>query len=603
MIECKFCDVSCKNIVGLMRHNRLAHNIGTDEFRKTYTELYPKKEITEDMIQCKVCLEYVLPLGMPNHLKKHNLSTKEYYDQYCKSEEEGKCKICGKPTSFAGISKGYRKFCSSKCANLDPETQQKLKSTYMSKYGVEHPLKSKEVKDKVKQTNLDRYGVESALQLESTREKALESLRSESTIKKRQETCIERYGATSPFGSTDIQQKVKETNLSKYGADNIFASDYGKQKLKETNLARYGVENGGASKQAQQKIKETRNKKSMQFCKDNNCIPLTDLEVDYSVKDSIFHSKLLLFNDRYYVKTEYIDEIINHTPQSNGQSVIENTIASFVASIYKGQIIRNTRSIIKPKELDIYIPDKNLAIEVDGIWYHSANNFTPKDYHLSKTLACENLGIRLIHITDWEWENRQDICKSIISSALGIYETKIYARQCDVREVSQNDCDNFLNVNHIQGKIKATYRLGLYYKNELVQLICLGKSRFKKNEIELLRMCTKLNTQVVGGFSKLIEHQPYDEFISYVDRSKFDGHGYAKLGFEFVTTTGPSYKYYKDGVELNRIAAQKHKLPNLLGADFDSNETESQNMIRCGWLQVFDCGTIKLYYTKKTATY
>lgn len=70
MIDCKFCQTSCKNLAGLMRHNRLAHDISTEEFRKTCTELYPKKEITEDMIQCKVCLEHLLLLGMPNHLKR-----------------------------------------------------------------------------------------------------------------------------------------------------------------------------------------------------------------------------------------------------------------------------------------------------------------------------------------------------------------------------------------------------------------------------------------------------------------------------------------------------------------------------------------------------
>jgi len=182
---------------------------------------------------------------------------------------------------------------------------------------------------------------------------------------------------------------------------------------------------------------------------------------------------------------------------------------------------------------------------------------------------------------------------------LGEYENKIYARQCVIKEVDHNTTDNFLNINHIQGKVKSTYNLGLYYKNELVQLICLGSSRFKKNEVELLRMCTKLNTQVVGGFSKLMMHQPYTEVISYLDRSKFSGNGYKAIGFTVISTSRPSYKYYKDNIELNRIAAQKHKLPKLLGDDFNPDETESQNMQRCGWFQVFDCGTLKLKYEKE----
>ena len=430
------------------------------------------------------------------------------------------------------------------------------------------------------------------------REKSIEVVKSEKVQNKRKQTNQERYGVDMPFQSKDIQDKVKESNLEKYGVENIFASDYGKQKIKETCLQKYGCENGGASKQAQDKIKDTKLKKSEEFCKQNNCIPLIDLDVDYSVKDSIFHNKLLLYNDRYYVRKEDIDEIIKHTPQNRNQSVLENNIIYYIESIYNGTIIRNTKDIIKPKELDIYLPDLKLAIEVDGIWHHSTNNYTPKDYHLSKTKACENLGIRLIHITEWEWVNRQDICKSIIASALGIYQTKIYARLCDIRDISQNELDNFLNINHIQGKIKATYKIGLFYKDELVQIICIGKSRYKKDEMELLRMCTKLHTQVIGGFSKLMKYQPYNNLISYVDLSKFNGNSYINTNWSIIGSSSPSYAYYKQNIKLNRLDTQKHKLKDLLGDLYNPNETEIQNMIRCNWLQVYDCGTIKLQYNK-----
>ena len=598
-IICKLCKLECKSNMGLIRHYRCAHNMTKEDVKRDYEELYPKKEITGDMIECKICNEYCKPLGMPSHLRrKHSISVKDYYDTYIKQENDGKCKTCGKETSFRGIVEGYSKYCSSKCANLDPEVQEKMKQNSLKKFGVEHPLQSKEVKEKVKQTNIEKYGVDSYMKTEAFRKKAIESIKSEEVIEKRKQTNLERYGVELPFQSKDIQEKIKQTNVKKYGAENIFASEYGKNKIKETNLERYGCINGGASKQAQEKIKKTKNRKIEQFCKENNCIPLTEVDVDYSVKDSIFHNKLLLYNDRYFVRIEDIDEIVNHTPKNYNQSVIENDIFDFVRSIYLGTIIRNTRNIIKPKELDIYLPELNLAIEVDGIFFHSTNNYTPKDYHLNKTLACNSIGIRLIHITDWEWTNKLDICKSIIRSAINKYDTRIYARDCNVKEVSQNESDNFLYTNHLQGKVKATYRLGLYYNDELVQLICIGKSRYKKDEIELLRMCTKLNTQVTGGFSKLMAHQPYNKIISYLDRSKFTGNSYKSVGFDLLSTSGPSFKYYKNNIELSRIATQKHKLKDLLKDNYDSSLSESQNMIANGWLQVYDCGTIKMEYHK-----
>lgn len=546
------------------------------------------------MIICKICgKELKNKLGIPSHLThSHNISAKDYYDQYIKIDTDGKCKICGKPTSFINAIDGYRAYCSSKCANSDPDIQDKIKSHMTDE-------KRQAKIDKTRETNIKKYGVASVLQLSSTRQKCKDAISSEVTIKKRQETCLKKYGATNPFSSTEIQNKIKKNNIEKYGSENIFASEYGKNKIKQTCLERYGCENGGASKKAQVKIKETRELKSKEFCSQNACIPLTELDVSYSVKDSVFHSKLLMYNDRYYVKISDIDEILKHEPASTGKSVVENNIASFVEQHYNKTIIRNTRSVIHPKELDIYLPDIKVAIEVDGIWYHSANAGTDSHYHLDKSIACEELGIRLIHITDHDWINKTDICKSIILSALGNYETKIYARQCIIQEVDHNEADNFLNANHIQGKVKSTYRLGLYYNNELVQLICIGSSRFKKNEVELLRMCTKLNTQVIGGFSKLMKHQPYAELISYVDRSIFSGNGYKALGFIIISTSGPSYKYYKDNISLNRITAQKHKLSKLLGSAFNPNETESQNMRRCGWLQVYDCGTIKMQYKRK----
>ena len=75
----------------------------------------------------------------------------------------------------------------------------------------------------------------------------------------------------------------------------------------------------------------------------------------------------------------------------------------------------------------------------------------------------------------------------------------------------------FIYKNHIQGSINRGEYFGLYYENELIQIIQIGKSRFKKEESELLRMATKLNYEVIGGFSKLLKHQPYNEIYSYID--------------------------------------------------------------------------------------
>lgn len=330
--------------------------------------------------------------------------------------------------------------------------------------------------------------------------------------------------------------------------------------------------------------------KLYKFVKNNNTLTLEQLAERFSCSIGSVYSLL----NTYDLQKEFTW----YNNQYSGISKLEKEIKDFIKSIIADKVIINTRLILNGQELDIYIPSKKLAIEINGNYWHNSNNKT-RNYHLNKTIQCENLGIRLIHIFEYEWLLKQEICKSIISSALGIYEQKIYARNCSIQEVDSKVAKQFLNNNHIQGAINSTYRLGLFYNNELVQLICLGKSRFKANEYELLRMCTKLNTQIIGGFSKLMKYQPYKNIISYIDRSKFTGNSYFNNNWSFINYTQPSYLYTNGKVIISRIKAQKHKLEKLLGKDnFNSLLSEKENMYNNGFHQLFDCGNIKVQYMK-----
>lgn len=149
--------------------------------------------------------------------------------------------------------------------------------------------------------------------------------------------------------------------------------------------------------------------------------------------------------------------------------------------------------------------------------------------------------------------------------------------------------------NHIQRSINSSLRLGLFHEGELIAVIGFGKSRFKKGEYELHRFCTKLHTQVLGGFSKLIKHSGVKEFISYVDLSKFNGYGYMSTGFKILGYTEPSYVYVKGNVIYKRMSCQKHKLHKIL-ENYDENRTEYDNMIANNYYRIYDCGNIKVKY-------
>ena len=651
MFKCKVCWKELKTSKGLSVHITKEHS-GQKDYYDKYINPNAQKTCSicgrplkfinlehgyslncshQDAVECKICGRKFSKNGpLEFHIQKgHSVKVKDYYDQFLKKPEEGYCLYCRKETKFENLVHGYSMYCHNgycKC---------------MHKYGVDNPAKSEIVKKKAKETAMKNHG---GLGLASPE------------IKKRvQQTNIKKYGVKSPFEAESVKDKIKQTNLERYSAENVFASEYGKQKIRETNLEKFGTESamqseevkqrlkdnitkryggiGGASKtilekmkktnlerygsenirsseEGKRRIKESLEQKIQAFEKKNNCTRLVDFQLLYPYKVlQCLDIPSFVYKARTFIKNEYIDlkkfkeldeKFTSEAKEYNSR--YESEIHTWLNSIYFDDIQVNTFGIIEDdtkKQLDFYIPKKNLAIEFNGDYWHSTNAGKDKNYHLNKTQLCQDQDIRLIHIFEHEWNLKKDVCKSIISSALGIYENRIYARECEVKEVNSKEARQFLDENHLQSFVASSYRLGLYYNDELVQLLCFGQNRFKKNEVELLRMCTKLNTQVIGGFSKLLKHQPYASFVSYVDLSKFDANSYLENNFKLINQSSPNYKYISGEQILNRISAQKHKLKDLLGSKFDECKTESQNMIDAGYWQVYDCGNLKLEYTSR----
>ena len=119
---------------------------------------------------------------------------------------------------------------------------------------------------------------------------------------------------------------------------------------------------------------------------------------------------------------------------------------------------------------------------------------------------CESLGIKLIQIYGDEWDHKKDIIKSIINNKLGLIEDRIFARKCNIIEVDVDAEREFFNKNHISGYVKSIKCYGLEYNGELVLALSIRKpfTKKRKGSIEIARFSSKLNTVVVGGFSKLL---------------------------------------------------------------------------------------------------
>lgn len=227
--------------------------------------------------------------------------------------------------------------------------------------------------------------------------------------------------------------------------------------------------------------------------------------------------------------------------------------------------VQSERNIIKG-EIDIYIPSKKVAIEFNGTYYHS-ELFRDKEYHYNKSMECEEKGIRLIHIWEYEWNNERQrpILINIIKNSLGMNAERIYARKCQIKILETSEVKDFFEKNNIQGFRGGKFAICLFHKNELVMSYIMGACFFGKGkyEWEVIRGATKLGVTVIGGSSKIWNYflNTYNpkNCVYYIDFNYFNGNSLKHLNLEYLQTK-PSFKNYwvKTGIVKNREPF-KHK--------------------------------------------
>lgn len=280
---------------------------------------------------------------------------------------------------------------------------------------------------------------------------------------------------------------------------------------------------------------------------------------------------------------------------AEGISRGEKELVEYVKSLYKGTIIYNDRKILEGKELDIYLPELNLALEYNGAFWHSESTLKTKaeTYHLNKTSAAEGRGIQLLHINEDEWFTKQNIVKSRIASILGV-SNKVYARKGYVKVIPFPR--DFLNTNHLQGAgTPSKYNLGFFIGDEMYAVMTFSTPKFSKDyDFELVRYCSKLDTSVIGGASKLLKafrKTNLGSIVTYADRRYSTGGLYYSLGFTLSHISKPNYRYYKKFTSLSRYDTQKHKLKELLPI-FDESLSEAENLKANHYHKVYDSGNL-----------
>ena len=392
-------------------------------------------------------------------------------------------------TCSSDCSKALRKETNVKLFGFDnafgnPDIKSKRKSTMIEKYGVEHPIQSDIIKEKIKTTMVEKYGVEYSSQ------------------------------------NIDVINKRIDTTRKKYGVDHVTQLDDFKNASKKSKELLY------ENKLIQNKVNTSKIKNIASYIHDITGLTVTE---DQAID-------LHLFRGREY-STEYIKSIVDyiHTGTRPNIDVIRSeyksdsqfylackrfgydiepsrsTYEKFVCEFLDLNNIEyktNDRSIIPPFELDIYIPSMNVAIEFNGMYWHS-DNFVDKNYHQTKTKMCNDVDVTLIHIHEYLFSHKKDIYLNILKSKLMLNDRRVFARKCVIREVPIEEERSFLSNYHLQGYVSSKICYGLYYNDVLLTLCSFGSSRYnKKYKYELLRNCTLPNVTVVGGL-RLIKNSKY----------------------------------------------------------------------------------------------
>ena len=503
------------------------------------------------------------------------------YCEECKKPKVKVCRVCGKEfiDRTANKSKQYCKSCTTKQTNLErygvdnvfksEEVKQSIKDTLKNNYGVDHPMHSDKIKTKLNNTSISKYGVPWSFQSDSVKTKSLETIK-------------QRYGVNSSQKIPGVENKKKRTILSHYGSWNNYKGTMVKN-VKQTKLNRYGNPNYNN----REKCKET----MIQRYGPNYASDLSTLK-GKTTPSHIKVKRIITCYKKYGVPYPCMTKQC----RLSGKAVSKLNL-DFGNKLKVLGCNLSYEFALENKNYDIFVKP-NILIEIDPSYTHNLTNGRyDRNYHLLKTQIANRNGYRCIHIFDWEDKTK----------ILNLFNTKdkIYARKCKIKEINKQSCDEFLNKYHLQNTCKGQQvRLGLFYNDELVQVMTFGKPRYNKNyQYELLRLCSHKKYKVVGGSNKLFKYfiKTYNpqSMISYCDISKFNGEVYSKLGFKLLYTTKPNKHWSKYKHHITNNLLQQKGYDQLFKTNYGKGTNNEQLMLDSGWLPIYDCGqNVYAYYPK-----
>jgi len=491
--------------------------------------------------------------------------------------EQLKCKYCDKNLKFHKLNKGYYGTCQTKICIKKHRGAINRESS--KKINWNESLK------KQKETNIKRYNTEHVWNKGS---------KSRETYKL---TMLKKYKVKYPLQNKEILKKQQDTVIKKFGTLDFLHSE----KTLKTLKGKYGTTNIMHVKEIRDKVIDTQKNKARQKIEKN----LKNINKEIITYSSTFLKLkcikcggIITYNRtgiNYFIRNEH-DPCQTCNPienknyfKSNGEHEIKN----FLDSLELKNIELNRKYMLNGTEIDIYLPDYNLGIEYNGVYWHS-ELFKHKTYHNEKKKLGYTKGINIINIWEDDWNDniKRMIIKSRLTAVLG-KSNKLFARKCQIKNINHNDAKEFFCNNHLQGYTNSKIKIGLYFEHKLVSLMTFS---LKKTKWELSRFANLKEYSVIGAFSKLLSYfiknyKPTNLFTyADLDWSDFKNNVYEKNNFKFLTETVPSYFWVDGGKRIHRLNYSKQKLINL---GFDKDKTEIEIMHSLKKYRIWNCGNLK----------
>jgi len=594
------------------------------------------------MLKCELCEKEFKSITIHHLRKNHNIDCKEYIKQFPNAkliEIKQKPFICYNcDNEFQGKSnQPFGKTPCDKCRELGfrvikPEgiIEKRLK-TYFEKTGYSHPSKNPDVIKKITNGNSNRVKIITCYNCKKDFETCLtfsintpcdeckklgfKTPRPKDMAKRCSETYFEKTGYTNPMKNPEvvdrtlntmneryggmgtsskiIQNKCQETLLNKHGYKHPFQIHEIQEKSKQTSINNHGETSWTKSKEGKVRLSKIRlftiwgDEESTKNRIESYGVKLVG---GYNSYDNCIWECL-----KCHHQYEALWSVITNGykcpecfPRKAGISDGEIEVLNYVKSLFQEnfEILHGTRRIITPKELDVYIPSLNIAIEYNGLYHHRTMNGRDMFYHLNKTKSCENLGIRLLHFFEDEWYYKQNIIKSTIFRILKLSDNQIDLNIDDIQIKPCIDYSKFLNEYHILGDDNSNVSIGCYYQNELISIMSFINtenndwilSRFASNPLYNI---LDIESELLNRFKQLYV---WNSISSYSDLRFSHGNLLLNLGFEKIDEIEPQ----------EYIISQTIRIPSsIVNSDEILKQKYSNND------RIHDCGGHIYYFENK----